>query len=630
MLQLLRADPKTKPHPEKMQTRRNSRLSRFPSLKRILQRRSLKFKLFVLLILISIIPISLVSYSSEYFMFRSSTEYSASISTQYVEFVSKELSDYLQNLNESFDSVFISAGFRDFLDTRPDQLSEQADEMIRFRPLVRNSLQFHPEVLGVLYVDRLGKVYFDSYQKQLDPAYSFETDKLYRDFFSVNKPMLTAPHPLPYILYNNTDAFSYIRPILNTDTGRTEALFIMEIHEEKIKSMLSSNPKDTAGQVILYREQDGTAVSEAPVPSDWLRDFRQARLSTPDGSKQLLFASNGKEYQAIYTELPDSDWNIVWAAPLSSINQGVRQTYQLTLLIAAISLVTALIVAFPVMSGILRPLYRLKKGMQSLGRGVYVPVPMKHNHDEIGFLIQSYNQTLDKLQFMEREVYQANMREKERELLQLQAQINPHFLFNTLETIESYAVRNNGEAVGDMVQSVSRMMRYTIRNDGGWAALREEIAYIRNFLTIHYYRNGKDVHARFEIPPELLDVPVVKLSIQPFIENAIKYGWSPNMSTEQFQLVVSVQAQASTLTVSIRDTGTGISADVLEKLRQLIAAKGESKDPYFRKHTGILNTYRRLILVYGDRLRFHVESSPERGTVFSFQIPCPAQKQEPA
>jgi len=605
-------------------------LSRFPSLKRILQRRSLKFKLFVLLILISIIPISLVSYSSEYFMFRSSTEYSASISTQYVEFVSKELSDYLQNLNESFDSVFISAGFRDFLDTRPDQLSEQADEMIRFRPLVRNSLQFHPEVLGVLYVDRLGKVYFDSYQKQLDPAYSFETDKLYRDFFSVNKPMLTAPHPLPYILYNNTDAFSYIRPILNTDTGRTEALFIMEIHEEKIKSMLSSNPKDTAGQVILYREQDGTAVSEAPVPSDWLRDFRQARLSTPDGSKQLLFASNGKEYQAIYTELPDSDWNIVWAAPLSSINQGVRQTYQLTLLIAAISLVTALIVAFPVMSGILRPLYRLKKGMQSLGRGVYVPVPMKHNHDEIGFLIQSYNQTLDKLQFMEREVYQANMREKERELLQLQAQINPHFLFNTLETIESYAVRNNGEAVGDMVQSVSRMMRYTIRNDGGWAALREEIAYIRNFLTIHYYRNGKDVHARFEIAPELLDVPVVKLSIQPFIENAIKYGWSPNMSTEQFQLVVSVQAQASTLTVSIRDTGTGISADVLEKLRQLIAAKGESKDPYFRKHTGILNTYRRLILVYGDRLRFHVESSPERGTVFSFQIPCPAHKQEPA
>ncbi|MFC7749454.1 sensor histidine kinase [Paenibacillus thermoaerophilus] len=564
-------------------------------------------------------------------MFRSSTEYSASISTQYVEFVSKELSDYLQNLNESFDSLFINASFRDFLDTRPDQLSEQADEMIRFRPIVRNSLQFHPEVLGVLYVDRLGKVYFDSYQKQLDPSYSFGTDKLYQASFSNNKPALTAPHPLPYILYNDAHVFSYIRPILNTDTGRTEALFIMEIHEDKIKRMLSSNQKDQVGQVILYHEQDGTAVSETPVPSGLMRDFQQARLQAPDGGKQLLFTSDNIEYQAIYTELPDTHWKLVWAAPLSSINKGVRQTYQLTLLIAAISLVTALIIAFPVMSGILRPLYRLKKGMQSLGRGVYVPVPMKHNHDEIGFLIQSYNQTLEKLQFMEREVYQANMREKERELLQLQAQINPHFLFNTLETIESYAVRNNGEAVGDMVQSVSRMMRYTIRNDDGWASLREEIAYIRNFLTIHYYRNGKDVRARFEIdPPELLDVQVVKLSIQPFIENAIKYGWSPNMSTEQFHLTVSVQAQDSFIDVSIRDTGTGIPADVLEKLRQLIAGKGESKDPYFRKHTGILNTYRRLILVYGEELQFRVESEPGRGTEFSFRIPYPAKQREPA
>lgn len=605
-------------------------MSLFIYLKSIVQRLSLKFKLFVLLILISIMPISLVSYSSEYFMFRSSTEYSASISSQYVEFVSKELSDYLQTLNESFDSLFINASFHNFLDTPADQLTEQANEMMRFRPLVRNSLQFHPEVLGVLYVDLIGKVYFDSYQKQLNPAYSFGADHPYKASFASSKPELTAPHLLPYILYSKANVFSYIRPILDTDTGRTEALFIIEIHEGKIKSMLSSNQKDEEGQVILYREQDDTTVSETSVAAGLMQDFQQASLEAPGASKQLLFTSGGREYQAIYDDLPGSEWKLVWMAPLSSINKGVRQTYQLTLLIAALSLVTALIIAFPVMSGILRPLYRLKKGMQSLGRGVYVPVPMKHNYDEIGFLIQSYNQTLDKLQFMEREVYQANMREKERELLQLQAQINPHFLFNTLETIESYAVRNNGEAVGDMVQSVSRMMRYTIRSDDGWATLKEEMAYIRNFLKIHYYRNGKDVHARFEIAPELFDFPVMKLSIQPYIENAIKYGWSPYMGTEEFQLTVKVQAQADAMTIVICDTGTGISADVLDKLRQLIQEKGTTKDPYFRKHTGIFNTFRRFILVYGDQVRFHVESTPERGTKFEFQIPYGHQNRGPA
>ncbi|OME87799.1 two-component sensor histidine kinase [Paenibacillus sp. FSL A5-0031] len=605
-------------------------MSLYIFLKSIVQRLSLKFKLFVLLILISIIPISLVSYSSEFFMFRSSTEYSASISSQYVEFVSKELSDYLQTLNESFDGLFINASFHNFLDTPADQLTEQANEMMRFRPLVRNSLQFHPEVLGVLYVDLIGKVYFDSYQKQLNPAYSFAADHPYKASFASSKPELTAPHLLPYILYSKANVFSYIRPILDTDTGRTEALFIIEIHEEKIKSMLSSNQKDKEGQVILYREQDDTTVSETPLTTGLMQDFQQASLEGSGASKQLLFTSGGREYQAIYDDLPGSKWKIVWMAPLSSINKGVRQTYQLTLLIAALSLVIALIIAFPVMSGILRPLYRLKKGMQSLGRGVYVPVPMKHHYDEIGFLIHSYNQTLDKLQFMEREVYQANMKEKERELLQLQAQINPHFLFNTLETIESYAVRNNGEAVGDMVQSVSRMMRYTIRSDDGWATLKEEMAYIRNFLKIHYYRNGKDVHAHFEIAPELLDFPVMKLSIQPYIENAIKYGWSPYMGTDEFQLTVKVRAQADAMTIVIYDTGTGISADVLDRLRQLIQEKGATKDPYFRKHTGIFNTFRRFILVYGEQVRFHVESTPERGTKFEFQIPYEHQNRGPA
>ncbi|WP_231637361.1 cache domain-containing sensor histidine kinase [Paenibacillus sp. FJAT-27812] len=599
-------------------------------LKRSIQRLSLKYKLFVLLALISIIPISLVSYSSEYFMFRSGTEYSASISTQYVEFVSKELSDYLQNLNESFDSLFINASFHHFINIPADQLNEQANELMHFRPLVRNSMQFHPEVLGVLYIDLAQKVYFDSYQKQLNPDYSFGAEHLYQSAFASKKPVLTAPHLLPYILYSKAKVFSFIRPILDTDTGETEALFIIEIHEEKIKSMLSSNQKDEQGQVILYHEQDGTTVSESPVAADLMQDFRKARVKAPLSSKQLLFTSGKHEYQAIYAELPGSEWKVLWTAPLSSINKGVRQTYQLTLLIAALSLVTALIIAFPVMNGILRPLYRLKKGMQSLGRGVYLPVAVKHNYDEIGFLIHSYNQMLDKLQFMEREVYQANMKEKERELLQLQAQINPHFLFNTLETIESYAVRNNGEAVGEMVQSVSRMMRYTIRSDDGWATLKEEMAYISNFLTIHYYRNGKDVHARFEIAPELLGFPVMKLSIQPYIENAIKYGWSPNMSTDEFQLTVKVVAQADGLLIEISDTGTGISADVLSKLRQLIQENGMTTDAYFRKHTGIFNTYRRFILVYGDQVKFHVESSPESGTTFKFRIPFKDPNRGPA
>ncbi|WP_162487581.1 ATP-binding protein [Paenibacillus sp. LC231] len=124
------------------------------------------------------------------------------------------------------------------------------------------------------------------------------------------------------------------------------------------------------------------------------------------------------------------------------------------------------------------------------------------------------------------------------------------------------------------------MLRFTIRNDDGWAPLREDLDYIRKFLTIHYYRNGRDVSARLDIDPAAMDVPVMKLSIQPYIENATKYVRSPNMTVDQIKLTVKVSLQENHLEVDIQDTGTGMPPDVLRRIRQLIAEQGESKDPY--------------------------------------------------
>lgn len=93
-------------------------------------------------------------------------------------------------------------------------------------------------------------------------------------------------------------------------------------------------------------------------------------------------------------------------------------------------------------------------------------------------------------------------------------------------------MKNNGEAVEEMVQAVSRMMRYNVRNDNGWSPVREEIAYIRYFLRIHYYRNNRELPVRFAVAPEAMEILIIKLNIQPFVENAIKYGWIPRMQAE--------------------------------------------------------------------------------------------------
>lgn len=596
---------------------------------RILNHLSLKLKLFILLLLLSIIPIYLVSNSSEYFMLRAGTSYSASISGQYTQFVSKEMSGYIQSLDQAFDNVFTNQAFQKYVRTSPDALSEQAGYLIQFRPIVRNSLQFHPEVLGALYLDRTDKVYFESYQKRLNEDFSFAGNPFYEALRDIKTPRLLPSHPLSYIANTKDSVFSYVRPITDVNTGEALAWFVIEIREEKLTSMLSGNKTEAGGRLTLYHNATGDAVSTEPVDTAVLRDFHRSLTDRPQTGQPFLFASGGIDYEGNAAGLLSNEWKLIWTAPLTPIKEGVTQTYYLTLLIAALSLGVALITAFPVMNRILKPLYSLNRGMQHLGRGQYVPIPITERSDEVGSLVLSYNQTIVKLQNLEREVFQTKMKEKEREVLQLQAQINPHFLFNTLETIESYAVRNNGEAVGDMVQSVSRMMRYTVRNDNGWTTLKEEMDYIRNFMKIHHYRNGTDVQATFDIDPAALQLPVMKLSIQPYIENAFKYGWSPSMTAEEFALRVQVVLVQETeqppglpyMRVTIHNTGMAMTPEVLEKLHRLMERKGEADDPFFRQHTGIFNAYRRFILVYGEQAYFRIDSAPGAGTVVAFHLP---------
>ncbi|MCY9670184.1 histidine kinase [Paenibacillus alginolyticus] len=591
------------------------------SLKQRMENLSLKHKLFILLVSISILPITLVSYSSQYFMFRSSTEYTSSISTQYVEFLSQDISTYLQDLSQSFDDLFTNSDFQKYLDTPVDDLTSQANHIINFRPILKTPLQFRSEILGVLYLDQMGKVYFDSFQKGLNYGYPFQEDVLYNTFYQMDKPELTVPHAMNYTQISQDNVFSLVRPIINLNTGKIAAWFVIEIREDKIKKMLRGTKYGQEGHLLLYHDTIGTAVSNFQMDSSLLHDFKHSLDSELDHNKEFIFSSQNVKYEATYADIPYGDWKLVWMAPLSSMTKGAQQANHLTIFIAFISLAVALIIAYPVMRFVLLPLFKLKDGMKSLGRGAYVPIKIQHSNDEIGFLIKSYNQTLNELEIMEEEVYQSKIKEKERELLQLQAQINPHFVFNTLETIESYAIRNNGEAVGDMVQSVSRMMRYTVRNDGGWSPLKEEMAYIRNFLNIHYYRNGKDVMAKFDIDPALLDVPIMKLSIQPFVENAIKYGWSPNMSAEEFLLTVKVKIEGDFMRIMIQNTGTHIPSTVMDKLSTMILSKGEKLDPYFQKHTGIYNVYRRFLLAYGDSIEISITSLPIQGTLIDIRVP---------
>lgn len=574
---------------------------------------SLKSKLFVLLIAISLVPTLTVSFISQFVLVRSSTDYTATLSSQLVEYMATEINNYLIGINETLNPVVIHSEFQKFLSVSKDNVPAQANYSINFRPLLQLIIQSKKEILSVLYLDNLGKVYSESQKVHIQFEYPFQQDPVLSKVYTMEKEGLLVPHPMNYAISpaQNQQVLTFVKPVIDLRQQTIGGWILIEIDAEWFQKLMDHTRLGHNGHMLLFSRESGELIQFGQ-PSSTIDGLREQLMLRPDGTDQFLMNVEGTRYQVMYSPIPLGNWTLVGISDLGEMNQGIRQAQTLTFIVASISFIIALLIAFPFMGVVLRPLYRLKSGMQMLGRGTSVPID--HSvQDEIGFLIRTYNRMLDDLDILRQEVIRTRLSEKEKELLQLQAQINPHFLFNTLETIESYSLHNHGEAVSDMLRCVSRMMRYNVRQDRGLAPLAEEIKYIRDFLHIHSYRYGEKVQAEFEIEPELLDTPIMKLSLQPFVENSLKYGWSPARGNADFVLRLSVQVDNNQWLVIVSDNGRGIPDEILHKLRTLTESDGESSDPYFMQHTGIMNVYRRYALAYGDQFSMKLERNDKEG-----------------
>ncbi|MBB6633170.1 sensor histidine kinase [Cohnella thailandensis] len=582
---------------------------------------SLKSKLFLLLIAISVLPSVVVFTSSQHYMFRSNTQYSISISNQYLRTVSSDIVTYLQNLTRSFDPLIVDYDFQQFLQAARDDYSAQARLSARFRPLIDHILQSRNQHLtGVLYLDRSNKTLYESYDHSLNFDYSFADDPYYGTIPGTESVTLSSIHSASYVLGSPLEVVSLVIPIADFRTGDYSAWLVLEIESGFLRGKLNENAADSGSNLLLFNSGTGELIANSGQDPALSEQLRTSLASDPAEGEAILFQAGRTNYEAAYRSISYGDWKLVWFASLETLTSGVKHSLRVMILVASLSVLAASFIAFPVMKIVFRPLTHLKMSIRNLSRGVFLPVTVRHQNDEIGFLVQTFNKMLVDLKQLEKEVGDSRNKEKERELLQLQAQINPHFLFNTLETIESYAYRSEPDAVGSMVQSVSRIMRYNIRKDGGWAALREELDYIRDYLRIHAFRSGAEAAVEWDIDPLCLEEPVMKLSVQPFVENALKYGWNPNLGPDRFRIRIRAGFTAEGLEFQVTDTGEGTPMEIRDKIERMEERLGISEDPYFQSHTGIQNIYRRFFLAYGDRVRFEMKPNLPHGTTVRWTI----------
>lgn len=309
----------------------------------------------------------------------------------------------------------------------------------------------------------------------------------------------------------------------------------------------------------------------------------------------------GKKYFSVFRGLPYYGWDYICLLPYDNVMTALAQAQ--TYLIAAIGLcvLLMLLVAFHVIDSITRHFQRLVGKMLMLGGekpdGPWEEYDYSDRKDEIGILHQQFDQMVLRLEHLIETNYINELMKKEAQLQALENQINPHFLYNTLESINWRAKALGATDISEMVQALAALLRVTLNKNSAGFSLKEELDLIRSYMVIQQYRFDDRLQYTIEVEPGAASMPIPKLILQPIVENAVHYGLENNIDGCIIRITAEIQDQQ--LLIRVYNTGSAMEDDLLHKLR--------CQEVDFQGHgIALLNIEERLKLTYGEAARLNL------------------------
>ncbi|SFE27646.1 Sensor histidine kinase YesM [Paenibacillus algorifonticola] len=342
-----------------------------------------------------------------------------------------------------------------------------------------------------------------------------------------------------------------------------------------------------------------------------------------NGSQGKFWLSlDGEDRLVSYTNSSYSNWKAVLIVPKHDIF-GALDIIKTTVIVTAfIAFVITLLISVLFGQRITKPILDLYKTVNRIKRGDFsVRVEVRRN-DEIGRIGMNFNAMQDELQNLIETRYVNQIKLQEAQLAMLYSQINPHFLYNTLDSIRAMSDYYQVQEISEMAQSLADIFRYNTKNKDEIVTLQEELVQIEAYMNIQRIRFEDKISFEQQIDDDLYSFPMLKMTLQPLVENAVFHGIERKRGKGTIAVIVSREGGSITLTV--KDDGVGISdkhlADIRSSLKPPLQ-QGEGLSSDTRSGIGVLNVYSRYRIRYGERFEFHINSRKGTGTEIKLLIP---------
>ncbi|RUT31843.1 sensor histidine kinase [Paenibacillus zeisoli] len=474
------------------------------------------------------------------------------------------------------------------------------------------------DLVGIHVITDKGKIYnYGNYINVVDPHYR-EQEWYNQIQQSSGKMVWLGVFPHSLIDQNQSmPVFAFGRQIFDLDEHKRIGVVLYETNPKPIIEALN-NLKLGQHSSVYVVSKGGRMVSTSVTPQP------SPEVPIPDlGSEKNVVVQQDQGHLLIASRLPFTDWSVVSITPDKDLNVELMQMKRYLLIVVSILIIVSALIASIISKTFSSPLKRLIREMKQVEMGNFRGELNVTSYQEINILVASFNRMVRRIGELIERVKISSVSEKNAELHALQSQVNPHFLYNTLDMIY-WMLDEKGdgdEQLGEIILSLSHMFRYSSHwEEGADVTLREEFEQINHYLNIILFRLDGRLKVETETDEMWMDIRIPKMTLQPVIENAVKHGLE-SLGSRQGVLRVTVREDGQNLKIMIADNGCGMEPAVLERLvASLDERRPSGKGP---GGIGLQNLHLRLKIMFGEEYGLGIYSIPGEGTTVTIIIPLP-------
>ena len=383
------------------------------------------------------------------------------------------------------------------------------------------------------------------------------------------------------------------------------------LRPEAIERLLSGFSEDIRNLVLVDESGETIYFSGSEFSAEKLVDLSE-KYEHNDS-----FRYGGSSFRLLTSEIEDTPWRIICTYDLTEARCAVRRINTIIALVAFIVCLLCMLLLWGFLVRLLKPVEQLTIGMKwvKMGRMDFKLEPERR--DELGEAMENFNDMIYRLNKANHELSSMAELQREIQIAALRQQINPHFLYNTLDMIIGMTTEGNSTGTIEVCKALGGMFRYNLNGDSK-VSLRHELTQIRRYIQISQYRFRDRFEIEYSVDESLLDQNVPKLFLQPIVENCVVHGIA-NISRPASILVAIHRSGAEQYIITVKDNGAGMSRADLQILRDSLTPAGGIMEG--KRHIGVRNVYSRLYLIYGDRMRMDIESQASVGTQITILLP---------